>query len=70
MRLLGAVHRSIERGQIVADAIAFAGLRLLGTESLEFDALRDRLPLEVKHRVHRLYFNPPISFFHRFPDQL
>lgn len=37
--LLGAVHRSIERRQIVAYTIAFSGLWLLGTQSFEFDTL-------------------------------
>ena len=67
--LLGAVHRSIERRQIVAYTIAFSGLWLLGTQSFEFDTLWDRLPLEVEHRVHRLDFDPPVSFFHGPPNQ-
>ena len=67
--LLGAVHRRIERGQIVAYPVAFAGLWLLGTEPLKFDPIGNRLPFEIKHRMHRLYLNPPVPFLHRPPNQ-
>ena len=67
--LLGAVHRSIKRGQIIAYPIAFSGLWLLGTEPFKLDTLWNRLPFEVEHRVHRLYLDPPVSFFLLPPNQ-
>lgn len=38
-------------------------------EAFEVDSLAKRLPLEVEHRMDRLYFHPPLSPLHRSFNQ-
>ena len=39
------------------------------TQSFELDTIGDRLPLEVKHRMHSWDFNPPLPSINSFPHK-
>jgi len=47
----------------------FSWFGLHRAKSLVLDALRDRLPLKVKHRVNLRNLYPPIPPFHSFVDK-
>ena len=38
-------------------------------KSRELDTIADRVPFEIKHRVHWLDFNPPAALFECISDQ-
>ena len=51
-------------------AVLFALARVLVTKPREFDSIRDRVPLEIEHRVNRLNLDPPVALLERIPNQI
>ena len=49
--------------------LTFRDTCVLVTQSCKLDAITDRIPLEIKHRMHRLYLYPPTALFKCIPDQ-
>lgn len=69
IRILGSTHGGIEWSQVVGHTVVFTRFWLYRREPTPLNPVRNWLPFEIEHRMHRLYLDPPTSFLQCFTNK-